>query len=312
MLFMLYSHNLCLSIYLSIQNPFEFQYHYLCITLKYLNHNGKIFTTDKQVIPTDNGAFRYGYGIFETMLVTNGHINLYDYHWERLYSGLHQLYFDIPALFTPTWLEQQILKTVEKNNELSLCRVRLQLYANGGGLFTNQKNNPGILIECFELDEHITAFNENGLLVGIAENLTKNPDSLSNLKSCNALIYAIAAKQAKEQKWNDTLICNTRDNIIESAIANIFWVKNGELFTPPLSEGCVAGIMRRHIMEKSDRVIEKKLSLAELHQADEIFLTNAIKGIKWVATIQDTQYTHRFTSQIHSLIFNTKKTVVGV
>lgn len=272
--------------------------------MNYLNHNGKIFTTDKQVIPTDNGAFRYGYGIFETMLVTNGHINLYDYHWERLFTGLQQLYFDIPALFTPTWLEQQILKTVEKNNALPLCRVRLQLYAAGGGLFSNQKNNPGILIECFELDEHITAFNENGLVVGIAENLNKSPDSLSNLKSCNALIYAIAAKQPKAQKWNDALICNTLGNIIESAIANIFWVKNGELYTPPLSEGCIAGVMRRHIIEKSDRVIEKKLTLEELHQADEVFLTNAIKGIKWVATIHDTQYTHSITSQIHSLIFN--------
>lgn len=272
--------------------------------MNYINHNGKIVTTDKQVIPTDNGAFRYGYGIFETMLVTDGHINLYEYHWERLFNGLLQLYFDIPALFTPTWLEQQILKTVEKNDASQLCRVRIQLYANGGGLFTNQKNNPGILIECFPLDEHITSFNENGLVIGIATDLNKSTDSLSNLKSCNALIYAIAAKQAKAQKWNDALICNTNGNIIESAIANIFWVKNGELFTPPLSEGCIAGVMRRHIIEKAGRVIDKQLTPKELHKADEVFLTNAIKGIKWVARIQDTQYTNRFTSKIHRLIFN--------
>ena len=252
-------------------------------------------------MPVDNGAFRYGYGIFETMLVREGVIALVAYHMERFFAGLRQLYLDMPAAFTPGNIEAQVLRTVKRNNRERLCRVRLQAYAGAGGLYGPEISKPGYVIECFPLDEAVINMNENGLVVGFADGLFKSSDALSNLKSCNALIYAIAARQAKANKWNDALVMNTRGNIIESTIANIFWAKGDVIYTPPLSEGCVAGVMRRYILDKVPEVREAELTNELLAAADEVFLTNAIKRIKWVGVLGNQKYGNKIAASLIGL-----------
>ena len=232
------------------------------------------------------------------MLVKDGAIQLRQYHWQRLFSGLELLNFQVPLLFTPQYLESQVLNTVRKNKLEALCRVRLQVFAPGGGLHSSEPNIPGFIVECFPLDDQILSLNENGLTVGMASGLAKSTDMLSNLKSCNALIYAIAAKQAKENKWNDALIYNTSNEITESTIANIFWVKNGVLFTPPLASGCIAGVMRRWIIELLT-VTEMPLSEAELLNADEVFLSNSIRLIRWIGAFGAAKYTCEWSKKIH-------------
>ncbi len=275
--------------------------------MKYININGKIVTAADASIPYDNRAFRYAYGLFETMLFRDGAILLKELHWQRLFSGLEQLHFDIPKLISPQYFEKEIIETVKKNKLEKLCRVRLQLYAGSGGLFDSSAN-AGFILECFDLEPNIAELNENGLVVGLATGLKKSPDSLSNLKTSNALIYAIAAQQAKAGKWNDAFIYNTNDHIIESTIANIFWVKNAIIYTPPLSSGCVAGIMRSHLIlslaKNNIIVIEKDLSEKKLYSADELFITNAIRRIKWVNTLENKVfYTHNYIQYINKLLF---------
>ena len=254
-------------------------------------------------VPLDNGAFRYGYGLFETMLVQDGHIMLQDHHMARLLEGLQQLQLTLPPHTTADKLTNNILDTVRKNQLMRLCRVRLQVYAGGGGLYGQDVAKAGYMIECFALNEEATLYNENGLQLGIAEGIAKSNDALANLKSCSALVYAIAARQAKAHKWNDALMLNTAGNIIESTIANIFWVKDNVIYTPPLSEGCIAGVMRRYVMEHA-HVTEHVLTHNALMQADEVFLTNAIKRIKWVAQIAEKQYTNTTSRRLTHRLFN--------
>ncbi len=277
------------------------QLFYLSIILKYINLNGKITETTSVALPVDNGAFRYGYGLFETMLVQDGVIRLGHYHWERLFAGAATLHFELPALMTPEYLEKEVLQTVKKNKLEKRCRVRVQLFAGGGGLYDRDSHKPGFLIECFPLDESTLQLNENGLVAGIATGVAKSIDTLSNLKSCNALIYAVAAQQAMANKWNDALICNTAGNVIESTIANIFWIKKKKVYTPPLDDGCVAGVMRRHVIEVTGAGI-KRLWIEELLSADEVFLTNAIKQVRWIGSIDTRQYGNEQTRDIHNLL----------
>lgn len=230
------------------------------------------------------------------MLVKDGAIQLESYHWERLFAGAAALHFDLPKLLTSQLLQAEVLRTVQRNKLEKLCRIRLQLYAGTGGLYDGKDQKPNYLIECFPLDEHITELNEIGLDLGIATGLQKSMDSLANLKSCNALIYALAARQAKENKWNDALILNTQGHIIETTITNIFWIKDQQVFTPPLSEGCVAGVMRRRLLELLPQigytVTEQPLTKELLMQADELFLTNAIRRLKWVKQLENKSFTN--------------------
>jgi len=274
--------------------------------LKYININSNIIAADHAAISHDNRAFRYGYGLFETMLVKDGRIALKDDHFERLFAGMQQLHFSVPKHFTAQWLATETMRTVQKNGLEKLCRVRLQVYAGAGGLYDDNEQQPEFIIECFPLEAHILSLNENGLVTGIAKDLYKSADSLANLKSCNALIYAMAAQQAKQQRWNDALICNTAGNIIESTIANIFWIKNNELFTPPLPDGCVAGVMRKHLLRilpgAGFSISETSLTPEILAAADEVFLTNAIRGIKWIKEIDRKTYHCNITTGIAFLV----------
>lgn len=271
--------------------------------MNYINLNGKIVPKEDAGLTVDNKAFRYGYGLFETMLVQDGVIQLQQYHWERLFAGMNQLSFELSALMTPQFFEDETLRTVKKNRLEKLCRVRLQVYAGAGGLYDDENRKVGFVVECFPLEPEAIRFNENGLVVGIANGLNKSMDTLSNLKSTNALIYAMAAQQARENKWNDALVCNTTGNIIESTIANIFWIKNETVYTPPLSDGCIAGVIRRHVLEKI-AVIEKTLTPGNLAGADEIFFTNAIKRIKWVASVGNRQMHCVMSKNIYQRCFS--------
>lgn len=267
------------------------------------NCNGHIVAADQATVPAGNSAHRYGNGLFETMLVHNGNIRLAAYHWERLFTGLAQLHFPIPKHFSATLLEEEVLRTVRKNGLERLCRVRLQVFGSNGGIFGPEDDRLHYIVECYALNDTDLLLNENGLVMGMATGLAKSADELANLKSCNALVYAMAARQAKQQKWNDALVCNTAGNIIESAIANIFWVKEGNIYTPPLSEGCVAGVMRRHLLHTLPGITQAPLSPEVLQKADEVFLTNAIKGVRWVRSVGEQTYTSHIVPALHKSLF---------
>lgn len=270
----------------------------------FININGKIVAEEVAAIPHDSRAFRYGYGLFETMLVQKGSIALADYHFERLFKGMKQLHFSIPALWDEAFFIKQITKTVARNKVESLARVRLQVWNGNGGMYDAETGQAQFIIECFPLAESVIDWNENGLTVGIAADYQKSKDALANLKSCNALIYAAAAQVAKANKWNDALILNTDDHIIESTIANIFWVKDKIIFTPPITQGCIDGVMRRHllwIMELNNQpVIETILTKDILRQADEVFLTNSIRKIKWIKEIGGKFYGNVVAYTLHN------------
>lgn len=268
--------------------------------MQYSNYNGQLLPAPDMMLPAGNTAFRYGNGLFETMLVRNGAIRLAPYHWERLLNGLKLLHFPIPSLFTPALIEEQVLRTVRKNGLEHLCRVRLQMFGSAGSIWGPDDNQLHYLIECYPLTENDLRLNENGLVLGIATGIQKNADNISHLKSTNALVYAMAARQAKQNKWNDALVCNMHGHVVESAIANVFWVKDGIIYTPPLSEGCIEGVMRRHLLFTVPGIIEKPLIELELYEAEEVFLTNAIKGIRWVGTINEWIYKSKISKELHA------------
>lgn len=270
--------------------------------MQYTNYNGRLVPASDAVVPAGNTAFRYGNGLFETMLVRDGDIRLATYHWERLFAGMKQLLFVVPALFTPAMLQEQVLHTVKKNGLSSLSRVRLQVFGSNGSIWGPDDNQLHYLIECYPLNEADIMLNENGLVCGLATGVLKQPDAVSHLKTTNALVYAMAARQAKQNKWNDALVQNAHGRVVESAIANVFWVKEERVYTPPLSEGCIAGVMRRHLVATLPNIAEQRMTGEDLLNADEVFLTNAIKGIRWVRMVGDTMYSCRMAIKLHQML----------
>src|SRR5687768_10821071 len=97
--------------------------------------NGNILPADRPALMADNKSYRYGDGLFETMKVTGNNISLEAFHFERFFSGLKQMGFEIPASVTKEKLKQQILLLCEKNNCYVLARVRLSVFRGNGGIY---------------------------------------------------------------------------------------------------------------------------------------------------------------------------------
>ncbi|MCB0696078.1 MAG: aminotransferase class IV [Chitinophagaceae bacterium] len=262
--------------------------------MRHININGKLHKDTSASVPFDSRAVRFGFGLFETMLVLDGQIQLKEYHWERLFAGIKQLMLVMPELMTRQWMEDEIMRTVKKNQMEKLCRVRFQIYAGRGGLFDGQNPWTEFVIDCQNFDPRLTQLNEQGLSLVYAEGVSKSPDSIANLKTTNAMIYCMAARQATAKKADNAIILNTYGRPIETTLANIFCIKGDTLYTPPLSEGPVGGVMRKYIMQqlpkKGFTIIEEPFTKEFLESADAVFVTNAIRRFKWVASIEDKQY----------------------
>ena len=248
-------------------------------------YNSNYFHQNEPVISAGNRALRYGDGLFETMRMYEGRILNLDFHFERFFTGMRILQFNLPQFFSPEFFLRTVNELLLKNSHQQNARIRLMALRGDGGIFDNENNSPDYIIETWPLSEKIE-LNGNGLIVDVFAGTRKSCDQFSNLKSNNYLPSIMAGLFAKKNKLDDAIILNAYDRICESAIANIFIINGENIYTPPLSEGCVAGTMRRWILEKFSlkdySVIEKTLSMDDVLNADEFFLTNAIHPIRWV------------------------------
>lgn len=252
------------------------------------------------MVTATSRGLRYGYGVFETMLLRDGAVQLATLHRARLQRSLDQLGLDSRNVAQLTG--EEVLRTARKNKLDHLCRVRLQVMAGPGGYFDRGGWQPEWLIECLPLDEHTTQLNEHGLVMGIATSAVKQIDAYSSLKTCNALVYALAGREATAQQWNDAFVKNSAGRIGETTISNVFWVERGTVYTPPLTEGCIAGVMRQHLLDVLPSmgwaVAEEQLSIERLLEAEEVFVSNAVRKIRWVGQVQDRTYTNDFSRAI--------------
>jgi branched-chain amino acid aminotransferase len=274
--------------------------------LNYYNLDGKIFLEGENNISVNNRSFRYGDGFFETIKLMNGCIQLRELHFSRISNSLKTLGFVATKHFSFENLEKKVLELAIKNNHQHLGRIRITFFREDAGLFEVTNFHPHILIQSFQLSDTVNELNENGLVIDVYPLAKKSCDIFSNIKSNNYLQYAMAALWAKENKLNDALLLNTNNKIADSTIANVFIIRNNEIKTPALTEGCVNGVMRKYIIEtlkhNSIRVVETIVNIEDIASADEIFLTNAIKGIMWVRQFGNNHYANFETRKIYKLL----------
>ncbi len=226
-------------------------------------------------------AFYYGDLLFESISIKNGEIMLAERHFSRLIKCAAILKYELDSDFNINEFVKQIKKAIQQSQikEKQNCRIRYTLHRTGDGFYLPLSNKSQYFIDVFEAK---TNMSDGSLNIGIYKENYKSRGPLSNIKSGNALIYVLASIWAKQHSLDDALLLNDLGNIIESTRANLFWTKDNVCYTPPLSEGCIAGVMREEIMSK-EMVIEKACKMEDLLNAESIFLTNALSNKKYIS-----------------------------
>lgn len=278
---------------------------------KYFVLDDKIEEAKNFVFPFSNRAFRYGDALFESIRVCNGKIMFLPEHIDRIKLSMTVLRMNVPGDFGIEKIHFLISELLKKNNHSKNARVRMTVFRRNGGLYSPENNEVSFLIESSLLENHYE-LNEKGLWVDVYSEIKKSLNKLMNLKSANALLYVMAGISKQSMKLDECFILNEKGNVCESISSNVFVVKKNSLTTPPLEDGAVAGVMRKQILkiaaENKLLCFEKTISNYSLLEADEIFLTNAVKGIQWVERYKEKFFVNKISSVlINSLIELAKK-----
>nr|WP_315211564.1 aminotransferase class IV [uncultured Flavobacterium sp.] len=249
-----------------------------------INFNGTIVSEDANIL-TQNRAFLYGDAVFETVKIINNKILFLEDHYFRLMSSMRVVRMEIPMNFTMEYLEEQILSLVTKNQVVHSSRARITIYRNDGGYYLPQNNTVSFLIHSIALENTFYSIEKKYYEVDLYKDFYITKQLLSSIKTTNKIINITGSIFANENGLDNCLLLNDSKNVVEALQGNIFMLLGNKLTTPPVSEGCLNGVMRKQILSLAKKienleVVEEVISPFDLQKADELFITNVIKGIQ--------------------------------
>ncbi|MCB0543316.1 MAG: aminotransferase class IV family protein [Saprospiraceae bacterium] len=271
------------------------------------NLNSELFKELPRECAMVQRGLYYGDSLFESLRVFNGRIPLMEQHWGRLSAGLVLMGYDVPAHWSSAYFAGEILRMSPLQ-----ARARLTVWRSPGGLYAPDDDRPQFLIETKALASEEYEWLSEGLKVGLCETVRLPVDQFSGLKTLNAARYVAAAREARSRGWDDAVLLNTGDRICEATGSNVFWFNDQSLCTPPLADGCVTGVMRELLLTLTNAagyaVKEKSATFADLLNAREVFLSNAVRGIRRVREIEGVVFESEKTKILHELLVASMRT----
>lgn len=269
-----------------------------------VNFNGELLFEERVSLSINNRGFLYGDSVFETMKVSKNKVVFAEDHYFRLMASMRMLRMKIPMEFTLEFMEEEILKTVKVQDQSENYRVRLSVFRNEGGYYTPEQNTISYLIKAETLD----ILDKEEYKIDVFKDFYVYSGLLSTVKTNNKILNTLASIFAKENELDNCVLVNENKNVVEVANGNLFVVKGNTIKTPPLTDGCLKGIIRKKLIEILEKnsdytLVEESFSPFEIQKADEVFITNSIVGIQPV-----TQYKKKiFTPKVSLALRNTLK-----
>ncbi|HLP96760.1 MAG TPA: aminotransferase class IV [Saprospiraceae bacterium] len=265
-----------------------------------VNLNGHIFSALPPELEQVQRAFFYGDGLFETIRSYQGQLPFWDWHLDRLQRGMDQLGLEWPDGFSSHQLLSEIQKMGVDNS-----RIRITIWRSAGGLYMPLNHQAQFLISTQDLPTAWQSWPAEGLKVCFCDTVRMPIDQYAGLKWLGGMRYVAAAREVQQKGVQDGLLFNSAGRICEAVSSNLYWVSDGRLFYPTAGEGQVAGTFQAYL---TDLLIQngwnpspKRCLQEDILQADEVFFTNAIQGIRWVSELDGRKLTNRTTSLVYEL-----------
>ncbi len=267
-----------------------------------VNFNGLLVSSQEQSW-SNNRSFLYGDGVFETLKIVNQKVLFLEDHYFRLMASMRIVRMEIPMNFTMEYLETQILNTAIANKCSDSARVRITVYRNEGGYYLPETNQISFIIQATSLSTSLYSYESISYEVDLYKDFYIAKQLLSNLKTTNKIIHVTGSIFAQENGFQNCLLLNDEKNVVEALQGNIFILLDGKLITPPITDGCLNGIMRKKIISLAKSIeniemVEASISPFDLQKAEELFITNVIKGIQPITKYRKKEYTTNLAKQL--------------
>ena len=251
-----------------------------------------------------NRAMLFGDGFFESMRIQKNEILLEEFHLQRIKTSCELLQLNCTETFLQE-LKSNIHQTITANQLNDHARVRVSIYRAGTGLYASTSNEINYLISANALD-NFYHWADKGLNIHFYEEQVKAAGKYSCIKSLSGQLYVMASIYAQQHNFDEVVILNYHQNCIEGNTSNLFTISNNNIYTPPVSDGCVDGVFKNFLialLQKNNFKIEiRSISQKDLLNADEVFFCNAVRGIRWVNNLGGKTFSHNITQSIFDLL----------
>lgn len=258
-----------------------------------INFNGTI--ASEYNLLTNNRGLLYGDSVFETIKILDGKILFAEDHYFRLMASMRIVRMEIPMNFTMEYFEAQILSLAKAENLEKSSRARVTIFRKEGGFYLPTDKNISFLISVSALENTVYSVEKEFYEVELYKDFIVTKHLLSTIKSSNRMINVTGSIFADENGYDNCLLINDAKNVVEALNGNLFMLMGNKLITPPISEGCLNGVMRKQVLALAQKiesleVVEEPISPFDLQKADELFVTNVIKGIQPVTKYRKKEY----------------------
>ncbi|WP_018924752.1 aminodeoxychorismate lyase [Salsuginibacillus kocurii] len=267
----------------------------------YISMNGELMAPEEARLSPFEHGYMYGLGVFETLRVYKGYPFLYKDHLKRLSEGIKEIGIDTEI--TEQYFYEEIERVVKANEWLD-AYVRFNVSAGEGplGLPVESYTDPQTIIYTKPLQEKAMPVEKQAVTLTLRRN---SPEGDIRLKSHHFLNNILGKKELKNRADVEGIFLTDEGHVAEGIVSNIFWVKNGELYTPTINTGILNGVTRQYILRLANElnipVHEGYFSKEELQAADMAFITNSIQEIVPLSAVDDISYESPATSLIAEL-----------
>lgn len=267
-----------------------------------INYNGSL-VAESNISIHQNRAFLYGDAVFETVKVLDNKVLFLEDHYFRLMASLRIVRMEIPMNFTMEYMEEQVINLINVLPPAPSFRVRITFFRKNGGRYLPVTNDTEFIVTAEPIEIPLYNLNTAPYEVELFKDYYVTKQLLSTLKSTNKMVQITGSIFAHENGYNNCLLINDDKNVVEALQGNIFMLTGTKLVTPPLSDGCLNGIMRKQILALAAKVeglevSETSISPFDLQKADEIFITNVITGIQPVTKYRKKEFGNAIATEL--------------
>lgn len=217
----------------------------------------------------------YGAGVFTTIRIIDGEPWLWDKHWRRLMHDAERLGIDTSP-YSEYMVRRGLDESIPDADKAGVRKARITV--------TDLQTSP-----LWKGEDTIVPTNVDFLVapvrdvpvhfkLGVSPHLINSTSPIAGLKTCNYLDPLMSLRSAMKVGVNEAVRVNERGQVTSACMANLFWLRDGELFTPSLSTGCLPGTTREFVLENLP-LREVEAGVDELREAEAIFLTSAGLGV---------------------------------
>jgi len=261
-----------------------------------VNHNGTLLADGSYFLDHTNRGFRYGDALHETMRALHGRLVFWEDHYLRLMSSMRVVRMEIPMNFTMEFLEEEINKVLTANKLIDKPAViRLTVFRKHGKHLLPADREVSWTIEATALENPFYVMEDAACEIELFRDFYLNDGLLATLHTNNTILQVVGSVYSSENGYTSCLLLNHRKMVAQALDGNVFLVTGRELKTPPLTDGCQNGIVRKKVLEIIGKlqeydVEESSISPFELQKADELFITNCLEGIRPVTKYRKASY----------------------